>query len=105
MARSLCLVGLSLVFGLVLCGSAEATLNITVVTNEGIVLAADSRVIYQNEKGDYRIATDSAFKLFQIGQRAGLVSAGKTSIGDMSLVTLLDRFKGSGGKKSAKKKR
>lgn len=93
MVRSFCVVGLSLVFVLVSCGLVGATLNITVVTNEGVVLAADSRVIYQNEKGDYRIATDSAFKVFQIGQRAGLVSAGKTNIGDMSLATLLNRFK------------
>ncbi len=93
MVKRGCLSGIALAFLLLLSGSAGATLNVTVVTHEGIVLAADSRVTYQNEKGDYRIATDRAFKLFQIGQRAGLVSAGKTRIGDMSLATLLERFK------------
>jgi len=52
------------------------SLGINVTIPEGIVLAADSRQTYRNQKGMARIGSDSASKVFRIGSRMGLVIAG-----------------------------
>ncbi len=52
------------------------SLGISVVIPEGIVLAADSRQTYRNQKGMVRIGSDSASKVFRIGSRMGLVISG-----------------------------
>ncbi|MGC8545123.1 hypothetical protein [Athalassotoga sp.] len=52
------------------------SLGISVMIPEGIVLAADSRQTYRNQKGMARIGSDSASKVFRIGSRMGLVISG-----------------------------
>ncbi len=52
------------------------SLGINVTIPEGIVLAADSRQTYRNQKGMARVGSDSASKVFRIGSRMGLVIAG-----------------------------
>lgn len=52
------------------------SLGINVTIPEGIVLAADSRQTYRNQKGMARIGSDSASKVFRLGSRMGLVTAG-----------------------------
>ena len=49
------------------------SLGINVTIPEGIVLAADSRQTYRNQKGMSRVGSDSASKVFRIGSRMGLV--------------------------------
>jgi len=50
------------------------SLGINVTIPEGIVLAADSRQTYRNQKGMARVGSDSASKVFRIGSRMGLSS-------------------------------
>ena len=45
------------------------TLVLNATTAEGIVIAADSRQSYRNQKGMARIGSDNASKLFQINRR------------------------------------
>ncbi len=52
------------------------SLGINVSIPEGIVLAADSRQTYRNQKGMARVGSDSASKVFRLGSRMGLVIAG-----------------------------
>ncbi len=52
------------------------SLGINATTPEGIVLAADSRQSYRNQKGMVRIGSDSASKIFKINNRTGLIVAG-----------------------------
>lgn len=52
------------------------SLAINITTPEGIVLAADSRQSYRNQKGVSRIGSDSASKLFLISDRIGVATTG-----------------------------
>lgn len=52
------------------------SLGINATTAEGLVLAADSRQTYINQKHVSRIGSDSATKIFKISERVGLVFAG-----------------------------
>lgn len=52
------------------------SLAINTTTPEGIVLAADSRQSYRNQKGAARIGSDSASKLFLINERIGVAVTG-----------------------------
>lgn len=52
------------------------SLAINTTTPEGIVLAADSRQSYRNQKGVSRIGSDSASKLFLINDRIGVATTG-----------------------------
>ncbi len=52
------------------------TLSLSTLTCDGIVLSADSRQTYPNQKGMTRIGSDNAVKLFRINDKAGLVIAG-----------------------------
>lgn len=52
------------------------SLAINTTTPEGIVLAADSRQSYRNQKGVSRIGSDSASKLFLINNRIGVAVTG-----------------------------
>lgn len=77
---------------------ARATVNITVSTGEGIVIAADSRVTYFTEdKGKgyiTRIATDDAQKVFRLGDFVGATYSGKASIGDRNINSIIQEFRG-----------
>lgn len=52
------------------------SLGINATTTEGMVLAADSRQSYRNQKGMARIGSDSASKIFKLSDRVGVVVAG-----------------------------
>jgi len=52
------------------------SLAINTTTPEGIILAADSRQSYRNQKGVSRIGSDSASKLFLINNRIGVAVTG-----------------------------
>ena len=52
------------------------SLGINTTTSEGIVLAADSRQSYRNQKGMSRVGSDSASKVFQLADRVGLIVTG-----------------------------
>lgn len=52
------------------------SLAINATTASGIVLAADSRQSYQNRKGQTRIGSDTASKLFQLNKRIGCAITG-----------------------------
>lgn len=52
------------------------SLGINTTTPEGIVLVADSRQSYRNQKGMARIGSDNASKLFQLNKRVGVVVTG-----------------------------
>lgn len=92
---------LLLLAGLAMAAPALATVNITVSTNDGIVIAADSRVTYLTEDGDgrhvTRIATDEAMKVFRLGDNVGATFAGKASVGDRSISGLIQEFRVDNG--------
>ncbi len=52
------------------------SLAINVSTAEGMALAADSRQSYRNKKGQARVGSDSASKLFKLSDRVGLTTTG-----------------------------
>jgi len=52
------------------------SLVINTITPEGIVLVADSRQSYRNQKGISRIGSDNASKLFQLNKRIGMAVTG-----------------------------
>lgn len=52
------------------------TIIVNVTVPEGIVFAADSRQTYTNKRGDVRVSTDHAIKLFPITPRVAAVTYG-----------------------------
>ncbi len=60
------------------------SLTVCVTTPEGIVMAADSRQTYRNNVGAARIGSDSATKIFPIGDRFGITVAGPAFLTDPS---------------------
>jgi len=58
------------------------TLSLACLTSSGIVLSADSRQTYRNNANMTRIGTDSAFKLFQLSSKVGIVIAGRAFFPD-----------------------
>lgn len=68
------------------------SLGINTTTPEGIVLAADSRQSYRNQKGMSRIGSDSASKVFKIGERVGLIVAGLAFLSENGVQKNISRF-------------
>lgn len=58
------------------------TLVLATITSSGIVLTADSRQTYQNQKGVERIGSDSATKLFSLTDRIGVGISGSAFLED-----------------------
>ena len=58
------------------------SLTVCVTTPEGIVMAADSRQTYRNNVGAARIGSDSATKIFPIGDKFGVTVAGPAFLVD-----------------------
>ncbi|XOA43129.1 MAG: hypothetical protein ACKKMO_01485 [Candidatus Nealsonbacteria bacterium] len=52
------------------------SLAINATTSSGIILATDSRQSYRNQKGQARIGSDNASKLFQLSRRVGVAITG-----------------------------
>ena len=68
------------------------SLGINTTTPEGIVLTADSRQSYRNQKGMSRIGSDSASKVFKINDRAGLIVAGLAFLPENGVLKNISRF-------------
>lgn len=68
------------------------SLGINTTTPEGIVLAADSRQSYRNQKGMSRIGSDSASKVFKINDRVGLIVAGLAFLPENGVLKNISRF-------------
>lgn len=68
------------------------TLSLITATPEGIILAADSRQSYRNQKWISRIWSDSASKVFQLGSRAGLVIAGLAFLPEGNVMKNVSKF-------------
>ena len=68
------------------------SLGINTATPEGIVLAADSRQSYRNQKGVSRIGSDSASKVFRLGSNKGLVVAGPAFLPENGVAKNISRF-------------
>lgn len=68
------------------------SLGINTTTPEGIVLAADSRQSYRNQKGMSRIGSDSASKVFKLGKEVGLVVAGLAFFPENGVPKNISRF-------------
>src|SRR3989338_3815193 len=67
-------------------------LAINVTTPEGIVLAADSRQSYRNQKGAARIGSDSASKLFLINDRIGVAVTGLAFLPENGIPKNVSKF-------------
>lgn len=68
------------------------SLGINTTTSEGIVLAADSRQSYRNQKGMSRIGSDSASKVFKVNDRTGLIVAGLAFLPENGVLKNISRF-------------
>ncbi|MFQ6118328.1 MAG: hypothetical protein ACE5KE_00410 [Methanosarcinales archaeon] len=73
------------------------SLAINTTTPSGIVLAADSRQSYRNRKGQARIGSDNASKLFQLSQRIGIAVTGLAFLPEegvpKNISNFIDEFK------------
>ena len=68
------------------------SLAINTTTPEGIVLAADSRQSYRNQKGVSRIGSDSASKLFLINNRIGVAVTGLAFLQENDIPKNISKF-------------
>lgn len=68
------------------------SLAINTTTPEGIVLAADSRQSYRNQKGVSRIGSDSASKLFLINDRIGVATTGLAFLQENGIPKNISKF-------------
>jgi hypothetical protein len=68
------------------------SLAINTTTPEGMVLAADSRQSYRNQKGVSRIGSDSATKLFLINNRIGVAVTGIAFIQEDGILKNISKF-------------
>ncbi|MDP3792760.1 MAG: hypothetical protein Q8Q89_03435 [bacterium] len=68
------------------------SLAINTTTPEGIVLAADSRQSYRNQKGVSRIGSDSASKLFLINNRIGVATTGLAFLQENGIPKNISKF-------------
>ncbi len=68
------------------------SLAINTTTPEGIVLAADSRQSYRNQKGVSRVGSDSASKLFLINNRIGVAVTGLAFLQENGIYKNISKF-------------
>ena len=68
------------------------SLAINTTTPEGIVLAADSRQSYRNQKGVSRVGSDSASKLFLINNRIGVAVTGLAFLQENGIPKNISKF-------------
>lgn len=68
------------------------SLAINITTPEGIVLAADSRQSYRNQKGMARIGSDFASKLFLINNRIAVAVTGLAFISEGGIPKNVSKF-------------
>lgn len=70
----------------------QMTLSLITATSEGIILTADSRQTYRNQKWISRIWSDSASKVFQLSPRVGLVIAGLAFLPEGNVMKNVSKF-------------
>jgi len=68
------------------------SLVINVTTPEGIVLAADSRQSYRNQRGAARIGSDNASKLFQINDRIAIAATGLAFLPENGMMKNVSKY-------------
>lgn len=68
------------------------SLAINVTTAEGQVLAADSRQSYRNQKGQARIGSDSASKVFKLSSRVGATATGPAFLPEKDTLKNVSKF-------------
>ncbi|TAN32715.1 hypothetical protein EPN28_04335 [Patescibacteria group bacterium] len=68
------------------------SLVINVTTPEGIVLAADSRQSYRNQKGAARIGSDNASKLFKLNDRIAVAATGMAFLPEKGMLKNISKF-------------
>jgi hypothetical protein len=68
------------------------SLAIVTTTPEGIVIAADSRQSYRNQRGMARIGSDSAQKVFQLGDRMGVTLTGIAFLPEDGVIKSISKF-------------
>lgn len=68
------------------------SLAINTTTPEGLVLAADSRQSYRNRKGQARIGSDSASKIFELSRSIGLAITGPAFLEEGGIPKNISKF-------------
>lgn len=68
------------------------SLGINTTTSEGIVLAADSRQSYRNQKGMSRVGSDSASKVFRLTDKVGLIVTGLAFLPENGVLKNISKF-------------
>jgi len=68
------------------------SLAINVTTAEGLVLSTDSRQSYRNQKGQARIGSDSASKLFKLSSRVGTTATGPAFLPEGQIPKNVSKF-------------
>lgn len=68
------------------------SLGINTTTSEGIVLAADSRQSYRNQKGMSRVGSDSASKVFKLTDKVGLIVTGLAFLPENGVLKNISKF-------------
>lgn len=68
------------------------SLAINATTSSGMVLAADSRQSYRNQKGMARIGSDNASKIFQLNKRIGCAITGLAFLPDQGSIKNISAF-------------
>jgi 20S proteasome alpha/beta subunit len=69
------------------------TITVCLHVPEGIVLASESRQVYPNEKGNFRVASDNAQKVFDLSEKIGGVTFGQASLSRKSILSLVEQYK------------
>ncbi|KKQ26936.1 MAG: hypothetical protein US42_C0018G0010 [Candidatus Magasanikbacteria bacterium GW2011_GWC2_37_14] len=68
------------------------SLVINITTPEGIVLAADSRQSYRNQRGAARIGSDNASKLFKINERIAIAATGLAFLPENGMMKNISKY-------------
>ncbi len=68
------------------------SLGISTTTSEGIVLAADSRQSYRNQKIMSRVGSDSASKVFKLTDKVGLIVTGLAFLPENGVLKNISKF-------------
>lgn len=68
------------------------SLAINTTTPEGLVLAADSRQSFRNRKGQSRVGSDSAVKIFELSKSMGLLITGPAFLEEDGILKNISKF-------------
>jgi len=68
------------------------SLAINTTTPDGLVLAADSRQSFRNRKGQARVGSDSAVKIFELSKSIGLLITGPAFLEENGILKNISKF-------------